>query len=116
MPKGQLACGQGNGCLPGSKLALSVTSTALGGRRVGWLCEGCARDDYSLRAFLVSAGWLYGWRNLRFHYWGAGKQGALRLALMEVIDDESSRADEARHARARRQIDWAVRGLSEVRY
>lgn len=115
MPKGQLTCGQGNGCLPGSKLVLSVTSTALGGRRVGWICECCARDDYSLRAFLIAAGWLYGWRNLRFNYWGAGKVGPLHLALMGAIDEESSRADEARHERLRRRIDWAVGGPAGVR-
>ncbi len=112
MPKGDLACSGNGSCLPGSKICLSV---AVEGHRVGFICEDCARDDYYLRAFLVAAGWLHGWPRLRFNYWNAGKETQLRMALMGVIAEESAAFDEARSARVRRRIVWAVSGAPGTR-
>lgn len=112
MPKGELACSGNGACLPGSKRCLSIV---VDNRRVGFLCEDCARDDYSLRAFLVAAGWLYGWRRLRFNYWNAGKETRLRMSIMGVIAEESAAFNEACSARVRRRIDWAVSGAPGTR-
>lgn len=116
MPKGALSCTLGNGCSSGAKAVLEVVYTPEGGRRIGILCEACARHDYSLHAFLVAAGWLHGWRNLRFNFLGAGKSGRLHEVLQDAIDGESSRADEARLARLERRQEWATKGLTGIRY
>lgn len=107
VPKGHLTCG----CSSGK----SVLHVFVQDKRVGFLCEGCGRDDYALRSFLVSAGWLYGWRMLRFVYVNAGSEGPLRLALMNAVDEEESRAYECQQLRKKRQLAWAVGSSSGER-
>ena len=110
MPKGSVSCG--GGCLPGSKAVLKV---AFGGKGVGHLCEVCARDDYSLRSFLIALGRIYGWHGLHFNFIGPGREGPLRLALMAAIDEEESRAEECRQQRLARRVAWAT-GASDDKW
>ena len=100
MPKGNLTCNCGT--------SKSVLHLHVQNERVAFLCESCARDDHSLRSFIVAAAWLYGWRQLRFTYVNAGKDGPLRLALMAAIDEEESRAYESKELRLSRRLAWAV--------
>ena len=105
MPNGSVSCG--GGCLPGSKAVLKVAAR---GKGIGHLCEVCARDDYSLRSFLIALGWVYGWEALHFNYIGAAREGALRLAIMADVDEELSRAEECRQLRLSRRVAWAKGG------
>jgi hypothetical protein len=107
MPKGDLTCNCGN---------KSALHAFVQGKRVGYLCEACARDDYALRSFLVAAGWLYGWRSLRFTYVNAANSGELRRAIMSAVDEEESRAYECRELRKSRQLAWAVGDSGGLRY
>lgn len=93
------------GCSPGAKLALRASFQ---GKAVGTLCEACVRDGYALRTFTAAAGWLYGWRSLTFTLHGAAAVEPLRQAVQDILDDETSRADEARLARLERRIRWAM--------
>ncbi len=66
------------------------------GRRVGLLCEDCALDLYSLRAFVISARWLYRGRQLHFVPRGPGTAEPLHGRLLAVVDAEARRAREAK--------------------
>jgi hypothetical protein len=108
MPKGDLTCNCGK---------KSAVHAFVQGKRVGYICEPCARDDYALRSFLVAAGWLYGWRMLRFTYVNAAAtSGELRLAIMSAVDEEESRAYECQELRKSRQLAWAVGDSRGLRY
>lgn len=111
MPKGGLTCG--GGCFPGSKAVLWVK---VQGRRVAFLCEACARDDYSLRSFLVAAGWLHGWRTISYEFVGRGlDDDGLLFLLSNAIEEEFSRAAECHDRRLRLQQAWAVGVLGALR-
>jgi hypothetical protein len=105
MPKGKLSCS--GACLPGSRAVLKAAAL---GKVVGYLCEVCARDDYALRTFLVAAGWLHGWREVRFTLVGPGRGEPLSLLLLAAIEEEKSRASECREQRLSRRLAWAVGG------
>ncbi len=100
MAKGELSCHCGQ-----AKGALAVL---VDGKRVGLLCSDCARDLYALRAFIIAAGWFYGWPVVKFaplrDFWS----GAAQVRLLEIIGAERARAFQAKEARLDRRLAWAV--------
>ena len=98
MPKGELSCNCGR---------KSVLHVYVNNRRLGYLCEHCARHTPSLRAFLVALSWLYEWRFLTFAYTNAGRDG-LRGYLDAVVKQEGERAMWRREDSLRARVAWAA--------
>lgn len=98
MPKGELSCRCG---------AKAVLHVYVNNRRLGYLCEECARHTPTLRAFLVAASWFYDWRFLTFAYTNAGKEG-LRAYLDAVVRQEGERASWRKEDAMQRRLAWAA--------
>ena len=67
----------------------SVLYIFVGHRRLGFLCEGCARHAPTLRSFLQAATWFYDWPFLTFAY--AVTSSGFRDYLEIVVKQESER-------------------------
>lgn len=100
MAKGELSCYCGV-----TKGALAVL---VDGKRVGLLCSDCARDLYALRAFIIAAGWVYGWPVVKFAPLRDFSSGAAQVRLLGIIGAERARAVQAKEARLDRRLAWAV--------
>lgn len=103
MPRNELSCG----CSGPVVLYLFV-----GRRRIGAVCEICARHTPTLRSFLAAASFLYDWRHLTFAYdQAAAITPSFRAYLNCIIDQEGRGAMWRNEDRAAFAVRWAARPL-----